>query len=375
MKQGKMSQISVFAIISLLVMGWPGKAHCQSQIELVQLETVDYEALPSGGNVDRPSIAVRDDGLVRIAISDFQSCCPVIVPLKVATREATGDWSYLTITDRGDHPVPHFLASGELGILFMDFGDAFTIKFARTDGMSVQIEPVFQLGLSPSGFVRLAPWEIENIDDIQAVVVEGDLRLRRLAGVWDSADLSAPHDVAIGPSGHVLILTNQGLLTFESPELGEPGVLTPVVGGVPSGGNLIIDGMGQIHIAYLSEGDILYGLLESDVWNIETVAEGIGAMLNDQSLLVDAAGQPYVIYKSSDERIVLASKTVMGWVEVVDLGLGDHGTIVLGPSDEIHASFTAASDMLVRYARIRIPIFSDGFESGDVSAWSTSVPR
>jgi len=97
-------------------------------LEVVRLETVAYDALAShwagGGNTDRPSIAVRDDGLVRIAITDSEgTCCPLVAPLKVATRGARGDWTHQTITSYGDHPVPHFLPSGDLGILYMDYGD------------------------------------------------------------------------------------------------------------------------------------------------------------------------------------------------------------------------------------------------------------
>jgi hypothetical protein len=342
------------AVVIVFTTGLSGTAHGQSLLQLLRLETVNYGALPSGGNIDRPSIAVRDDGLVRIAISDYEgTCCPLVVPLKVATRGAMGDWTYLTITNYGDHPVPRFLSSGELGVIYMDYADQLTIKFARVGDTSAQIEAVFQLGLNPGGFVRLAPWAIQNTNDIQAVVLF-NLRLRRTATGWSSAALSGmPQDIAIGPAGDVLILTSQGLLTFASSELSDSGILTPVDGGVPSGGNLIVDDMEQIHIAYALGGNAIYGFLQSGTWNLETVATGIGELLNDQSLLVDTSGQPHLIYQNSGGHIIVASKTATGWVEGVDLGPGVHGTMVLGPVGDIHATFTSTSDKLVRYAHLQ----------------------
>jgi hypothetical protein len=167
-------------------------AHGQPILQLIEMETVNYGALPSGGNIDRPSIAVRDDGLVHIAISDFEvrTTPPPIVPLKIATRGAMGDWTYLTITPFGDHPVPHFLSSGELGVMYMGFTDQLTIEFARVGDTSAQIEAVFQLDGNPGNFVRFTPWAIENTNDIQGVVLLFNLRLRRTASGWSSATLS-----------------------------------------------------------------------------------------------------------------------------------------------------------------------------------------
>jgi len=88
------------ALIIVFFIGLSENTYGQSPLQLLQLETVNYGALPSGGEFDRPSIAVRNDGLVRIAITDSQGgCCPVVAPLKVATRGAVGDWTYLTITN------------------------------------------------------------------------------------------------------------------------------------------------------------------------------------------------------------------------------------------------------------------------------------
>jgi hypothetical protein len=131
------------------------------------------------------------------------------------------------------------------------------------------------------------------------------------------------------------------------------GILTPVNGGVPSGGNLLVDSMGQIYVAYSSGGNVIYGFLQSGTWNLETVAIGIGELLNDQSLLVDTSRQPHLIFQNSEGHIIVASKTATGWVEAVDLGPGEHGTMVLGPVGDIHATFTSTLDKLVHYARLQ----------------------
>ena len=48
---------------------------------------------------------------------------------------------------------------------------------------------------------------------------------------------------------------------------------------------------------------------QSEIWDLETVTTGIGELLNDQALLVEANGQPHLIYQNSAAQIVIASKT------------------------------------------------------------------
>jgi len=324
-----------------------------------QIETVEYDALDSPGpNLDRPSIAVRHDGLVRIAITDFQgACCPQVAPLKIATRGGRGGWTYLKINDYGDHPVPHFLPNGDLGVLYMDYADRFTIKFARVGDSSAQVENVFQLGLNPSEFTRLVPWVIENYHYLQAVVLF-DLRLRRTLTDWNSvALLKTPQDIIIGPHNRVQILTSEGLLTFSGLDLNESAILNPIPGGVPpsSGnfsGNLVVDHHGQTHVAYASNGTAIYGRLLNGSWHLETAATRLNSLLNDQSLLVDRRGRPYLIYENIVGHIIVVKKTGAGWREVADLGPGRYGNMVFGPLEDIHAAFTSTSDRLVRYARL-----------------------
>ena len=299
--------------------------------------------------VDRPSVAVRSDGLVRIAIADFQGpCCPLQVPLKVATRSATGGWTHLPIASYGDHPVPHFLANGNLGVMYNDFGARMTIRFAEVTSSSATIQTAYSLGLNPSGFTRLMPWVTERTGDLQAIIQRG-IRLRRTASGWASAAFSGTlHDLAVKPTGQVLILSSQGLWTFAGPGLTLTGKLDPV--SASAGGNLVLDPAGLIHVAFLSGGRVTYGRSSGSGFFLETVADNVKELLNDQALVLGAGNQPYLIYRNAAGNVVVATKTLSGWSEQADLGPGMHGTMVKGPRGRLHASFTSTSDRLVHYA-------------------------
>ncbi|MHC4515016.1 MAG: hypothetical protein ACYS5W_15105 [Planctomycetota bacterium] len=331
-----------------LCLGVPSPAF--AQIRIVLNERVSYSALTSSGsNQDRPSIAVRNDGLVRIAIADFQgTCCPLQVPLKVATRGATGGWTHLTVNAYGDHPVPHFLRNGNLGVTYNDFQARMTIRFAEVTASSATIQSAYSLGLNPSGFTRLTPWAAELTGGIQAIIQRG-IRLRRITSSWSNAPLSGTlHDLVVKLTGEVLILSNQGLWTFAGPGLTLTGKLVPV--SVGSGGNLVLDSAGVAHIAFISGGKVTYGKRSGTGFTLETVATNARELLNDQALLLDANNTPYVIYRNAASNIVVATKTPSGWSEQANLGPGVHGTMVAGKGGRFHVSFTNTSDRLVHYA-------------------------
>jgi hypothetical protein len=362
--------ITTLIALFLQLLG-PSAAQAQPRLELRRLETVSYAALPSGNNFDRPSIAVRRDGQVRISITDFGvSCCPLLAPLKVVTRRGDGDWSVLTVTNHGDHAVPHFLPTGELGVLYMDFADLATIKFARVDNKTASIEDVQHLGLNPSAFEHLVPWFVRPDGEIQAVT-RFELRFRRTAAGWNSA--AFPEEAQdIAPFGNGLMaLGTKGLFMFANGDLASQPSLIQVPGGVPCCGNLVLDRQGRPHIAYLLNGNINYGVLLKTGWKLETVKSNIDnsvehGLLNDQALTVDSKGRPYLIYRNPSNRVVIATKRGDTWIEQIDLGQGLSGNMVLGPSgDDLHATFTSTIDGLVRYAQIRIEHEGDGDDRDD----------
>lgn len=328
-----------------------------SSLVAQQVEVVQYQALPSSrANHDRSAIAVRQDGLVRIVIKDFEgACCPLVAPLKVATRGTSGDWSVFTIATYGDHPVPHFLPTGELGVTYLDYSPwSDRIKFAIVGDSSFTTQDIYDVGINPGQFLRLTPWTIQANNDIQAVSPIG-FRFRRLVNSgWETAEMTGtPQDVAIGTDGKVLILAQEGLLTFPNSDLNAEGTLVPVEGGVPLSGNLVVDRKGEVHIAYTSGGAVIYGRLgHSGTWKLSTVATGVGGMLNDQALVVDKRGNPYLIYENADGHIVIAGKKGSKWAEMADYGQGLYGNMVLGPDGTIHLTFTSKIDELVRYTRI-----------------------
>jgi len=336
------------ALALALGLGVPSPAF--AQIRIVLNERVSYSALTSSGsNQDRPSVAVRNDGLVRIAIADFQgSCCPLQVPLKVATRGATGGWTHLTVNNYGDHPVPHFLRNGNLGVTYNDFQAGSKIQFAEVTSSSTTIQTAYSLGLNPSGFTRLTPWAAELAGGLQGIIQRG-IRLRRTTSGWSNAPLSGTlHDLVVKLTGEVLILSNQGLLTFTGPGLTLVGKLVPVT--VSTGGNLVLDSAGVAHIAFISGGKVTYGKRSGSGFALETVANNVKELLNDQALLLDASNTPYVIYRNAAGNIVVATKTSSGWSEQANLGPGVHGTMVASRQGRFHVSFTNTSDRLVHYA-------------------------
>jgi hypothetical protein len=348
--------LTVLVAILLQVAG-SSTAFAQGRLELCRLETVDYGALPSSsGNVDRPSIAVRSDGQVRIAITDYESgcCSPIVAPLKVATRRRDGEWTFLTVTNFGDHPTPHFLPGGNLGILYMDYGDRNTLKFARVSNTEAKIESVYHLGLNPGQFEHLAPWSVRGDGEIQAVTRFG-LRFRRTSAGWSSVAFPATsQDVALAGRS-VLVLGAKGVYTFANGDLATIPSLVKVPGGVQCCGSLVLDKQGRLHTAYVLRGNIRYGFLSKTGWKLEIVSSKFKGLLNDQALIVDGKGRPYTIFQNSSNRIVIATKRGDTWFEQIDLGQGMSGNMVLGPSgDEIHATFTSTVDGFVRYAKIRI---------------------
>jgi hypothetical protein len=115
----------------------------------------------------------------------------------------------------------------------------------------------------------------------------------------------------------------------------------------------VIDRYERAHLAYYSNGEAIYGVLRADTWDIERAAGNVGQLINDQSLLVDKCGHPYLIYQNSLGNMVVTGKQFNKWVEFVDFGPGQNGTMLFDSSGAIHASFTA-SDFVVRYERIHL---------------------
>jgi hypothetical protein len=191
---------------------------------------------------------------------------------------------------------------------------------------------------------------------LQVVSSIAPVRLRKTGTLpWKSVAVpSLPQDIVAATQGGIFILTVGGVYTYKTNLLSEQGILKKVV--VNQGGNLAVDGFGRIHVASLrKDGSIRYKLLEKNhAHPLETVALPKAGIINHQSLVVDSAGRPYLIYSNLNGRMVVARRGDSGWIEDIDLGLGQSGSMVLGPTgSDLHAAF-AGIDGVIRYAKIEI---------------------
>lgn len=338
-------------VVTLLVC-IPATCPAQPALQLKVLETVPYGA-QDGSDPDRPSIAVRNDGLIRVAIEDFE---PSV--LKVATRDSKGNWTYINVANFGDQPTAAFLPNGKLGVTYVAFSNFYEPKLARVGDSDATTEGLrMTLPFNPSLYYRVLPWVVDSNGNLQVVSMLNSMRLKSTLGMlgWNSVALpSLPFDIVARPQGGVYILTVDGVYTYNTNLLKEQGVLTPLA--VHREGNLAIDKRGRLHVAFQTEdGSIAYQLLEKGhAHPLETVASSLADTINHQSLVVDPKGRPYLIYMNSMWRLVVARRTNAGWVEDIDFGEGYNASMVLGPTGkDLHAAF-AGSDGLIRYARIEI---------------------
>jgi len=202
----------------------------------------------------------------------------------------------------------------------------------------------------------MLPWVVDSHGSLQVVSSIAAVRLRKTGTFrWNSKPVpSLPQDIVAATHGGIFILTVDGVYIYPTNRLNEPGVLKKVI--VRSGGNLAVDGFGRMHVASLSrDGSIRYKLLEKNHFHpLETVAQPRAVLINHQSLVVDSEGRPYLIYSNLNGHIVVARRGDSGWIEDIDLGLGQSGSMVLGPTgSDLHAVF-AGSDGVIRYAKIEI---------------------
>jgi len=117
--------------------------------------------------------------------------------------------------------------------------------------------------------------------------------------------------------------------------------------------SISIDEGGNPHISYCSNNKLKYGILEGSTWDIKTINSS--QVVNEyNSLALDSEGEPHIIFRGTDTKIIYAKKESGSWSFTAGPEIGDDGyaSLSVDKSGTPHIIFSNSRKDTLSYGTI-----------------------